>query len=215
MSYSNMIFMRNKDIIDAIIGDSFVTQLVDGSLDKKIFDYYISQDIFYLENFRKATLICASKAAPEDISFFLAMEESCQIEIENINQHYSLAPDFIYTEGITTSNLHYTTFLDQLCHQNPIEVAFAGIYPCPWLYMYIGKLFGQDISNNHPYRHWLISNGNPEYPKILITYDNLLNKFANQSPNLQEKMYQVARTAFFHERYFWRDAYNLENFNQL
>ncbi|MGL4561473.1 MAG: hypothetical protein ACRCV0_04205 [Brevinema sp.] len=215
MNYSDTVFMKNKDIIDAIIGDPFVTKLVDGSLDKKIFDYYIIQDTIYLEKFCQVAALCASKAAPEDVSFFITMQESCQIEIKNINQHYTLASDFIHTDGRTSANLHYTSFLYEMCHQHPIEVAFAGLYPCPWLYMYIGQLFGQDVPNDHPYRHWLISNGNPEYPKIIKTYENLLNKFANQSPHLQEKMYHVARIAFFHERYFWRDAYYLENFDQL
>ncbi|MGL4394658.1 MAG: hypothetical protein ACRCS8_05485 [Brevinema sp.] len=215
MTFSESIFQQNKDIIDAIISDPFVAELVQGTLDKKRFDYYIDQDIIYLEKFCQASALCASKADREDVPFYIAMQESCQLEIQNINQHYSHANDFIHTIGETSANLNYTAFLDQLCRQAPIEVAFAGLYPCPWLYMYIGQLFGQEIPNDHPYHHWLASNGNPEYPKIIATYDDLLNKYASRAPHLHEAMHKAARMAFFHERYFWRDAYLLENFHHI
>ncbi|MGL5722875.1 MAG: hypothetical protein ACRCY4_10810, partial [Brevinema sp.] len=73
----------------------------------------------------------------------------------------------------------------------------------------------QNVKEGHPYKHWLESNGVPEYPIILKEYDALLNRYANDNPALQPQMHEAARTAFFHERYFWEHAYELENFFKI
>ncbi|MGL5255284.1 MAG: hypothetical protein ACRC9L_09880 [Brevinema sp.] len=215
MTFSQSVERKNNDIITAIVTDPFVTKMVDGTLDKKFFDYYISQDISYLYVFSQAAAYCASKASAEDMSFFIGMQQAALEEIENINRYYANGDDFILTPGQTTACLHYNHFVLSVAQQQPIEVAFAALYPCPWLYMHIGQLFGQNVKEGHPYKHWLESNGVPEYPVILKTYDALLNRYADQNPSLQEKMHEAARAAFFHERYFWQDAYTLNNFFEI
>ncbi|MGL5722349.1 MAG: hypothetical protein ACRCY4_08120, partial [Brevinema sp.] len=188
MTFSQSVEHQNNDIITAIITDPFVDEMVKGVLDKKIFDYYISQDIAYLYVFAQAAAFCAAKAPTQDISFFINMQQSALEEIENINRHYANGLDFTLTEGQTTANLHYSQFILSVAQQQPVEVAFAALYPCPWLYMHVGQLFGQNVKEGHPYKHWLESNGVPEYPIILKEYDALLNRYANDNPALQPQM---------------------------
>ena len=216
MTFSQSVEQKNKDIITAIITDPFVDKMVAGTLDKKVFDYYISQDISYLFMFAQAFACCTAKASKEsDIRFFIELQQAMLVEIDNINRYYANGKDFILTEGQTTAGLHYNHFVLSMAQQQPLEVAFAALYPCPWLYMHIGQLFGQNVKEGHPYKHWLESNGVPEYPIFLKRFDEILNRYAEESPHLQERMHQAARTAFFHERYFWQDAFTLNNFHSL
>lgn len=128
----------NKDIIEAIVHSNFVQGLVNGTLKQEIFDYYIVQDIYYLNDFARAAGICASKAKDRDIPFFTSVLEAALEENAQINKHYTQKTDFNKNMGQTPAGMHYASFILKLAALSPIETAFAGLYPCPWLYMYIG-----------------------------------------------------------------------------
>lgn len=215
MLFSKHIERQNQDIISAIIGGSFVSSLIAGTLKQEAFQYYIAQDISYLYNFAKAAALCAVKAPSKDLAFFTEMQQSALTEISAINGHYAAASGYNPPPGQSPANLHYSAYILQLAEGAPLEVAFAGLYPCPWLYMHIGQLFGQNVPSTHPYRHWLVSNGSPNYPPIIQTYSDKLNQYAEANPSLRPAMEEAARTALFHEYYFWQDAYQLKNFFSL
>ncbi len=67
MKFTDILWNKNEDIYKKIINMPFNKELMDGSLDKNIFSYYIEQDSIYLKNYAKALAIIASKTDDNEI----------------------------------------------------------------------------------------------------------------------------------------------------
>ena len=188
MDFSKKVWNKNIKNYQKIKDMPFNKELMNGSLDKNKFAYYIEQDAHYLKYYSKVLAI---------------------IFRELFN--------FKNTNKITTANLGYTSFLINTAHTESVEVAASAILPCFWIYNEIGKYIKENaVTKNNPYKKWIDTYADEEFSKSTYNMISIIdNMYLKSSKINREKMINAFDTAFIWEYRFWNDAYNLEMFDKI
>ena len=132
MKFSEIVWKQNEELYNKIINTNFNKELMDGSLDKKKFAYYIEQDSLYLKYYSKALAIISSKIHNADYAlvFLKSSINSYIVEEEIVHKYFRDTFKFENTNKITTANLGYTSFLINTAHTEAFETAASSILPC-------------------------------------------------------------------------------------
>ena len=139
MSWSKETWQTIRPIYNRIIEMPFITELMDGSLPLEKFQFYMSQDSAYLENFGRALALIAARASDtENTLAFLQFAENAII-VENA-LHESYFKEFGISEKaiIQPACHHYIHFLKSTAALKNLEVAMAAVLPCFWIYKEVG-----------------------------------------------------------------------------
>ena len=189
----------------------FITQLMNGTLDKKIFDYYIEQDIIYLEEYGKVLANISSKLPKlEHRNIFMqCAQDSMQVEGE---VHKAFANKSNKKVEASQSCLLYCGFLHKQLIFDPIEVAAAAILPCFVVYKKVGDyIYKNQNKNNNPYKNWIETYGGDEFAEPVKQAENITSELAiNTTPQIRKKMLEAYIISTKMEWIFWNSAYNLE-----
>lgn len=219
MKFSEIVWKRNQDLYNKIINTNFNKELMNGSLDKKKFAYYIEQDSLYLKYYSKALAIISSKIHNVDYAlvFLKSSINSYIVEEEIVHKYFRDTFKFENTNKITTANLGYTSFLINTAHTEAFETAAASILPCFWIYNELGKYIKANAEvENTPYKKWIDTYADEEFSKATEYMIKILdNLYDNASDAVKEKMAAVFDIAFIWEYRFWNDAYNLDDFHNV
>ncbi len=83
-NWFNQVRENTDYILEAIKKQSFITELLEGSLSEEIFQFYIHQDVLYLADYKKVLAMVGLKCTQaSDMQFFLnAATEVVAIENE-------------------------------------------------------------------------------------------------------------------------------------
>lgn len=190
----------------------FIKELMNGTLDKEKFAFYIQQDALYLADYGKLlTAIATRLNKTEHIATFIGFaNESIAVENElhetlftqlNLNKKQEASP----------SCLLYTSFLLRQLNA-PVEVMVAAVLPCFWIYKEIGDyILANQVRENNPYQAWIETYGGEDYEKSVKKAIAICDELADACTDEQ----QTAMTeAFINcsklEWMFWDSAYHLE-----
>ncbi|MEI0447996.1 TenA family protein [Brachyspira intermedia] len=220
MKFSEKVWKKNEGIYKKIIDMPFNKELMQGTLDKEKFAYYIEQDSLYLKYYSKALAIISSKIhdnADYALAFLKSSANAYIVEEEVVHKYFREIFNFENTNKITTANIGYTSFLINAAHTEAFEAAAAAILPCFWIYNEIGKYIKENANiKNNPYEKWIDTYADEEFSKstenMIKIIDDLYN---NASDYVKEKMIISFDIAFIWEYRFWNDAYNLDNFHNV
>lgn len=218
MKFSENAWNKNKYIYDKIINHPFIKELTDGSLDKKIFTYYIEQDSRYLKYFSKALSIIAVKLEDStEIKTFLDFaNEAIVVERDVVHGHFKSIFNFEDTNNITTSSLGYTSELLATAYTKPVEVAMSSVLPCFWVYYEVGKYIYSISKKYNQYKQWIDTYAGDDYKKSVDKMINITDTFANNTTEkIREEMLLSFSHSFVWEYRFWDDSYKLDNFKSL
>ena len=210
MDFSKKVWNKNIKNYQKIKDMPFNKELMEGSLDKNKFAYYIEQDAHYLKYYSKVLAIISSKIDDTNNAIaFLKSSINSYIVRELFN--------FKNTNKITTANLGYTSFLINTAHTESVEVAASAILPCFWIYNEIGKYIKENaVTKNNPYKKWIDTYADEEFSKSTYNMISIIdNMYLKASKTNKDKMIKAFNTAFIWEYRFWNDAYNLEVFNKI
>lgn len=168
-SPSFRLWEENRDMIDACLESSFVLDMFHGVLDKKTFDSYLNEDVFFLKIFssgystalRWSEVDCTvptemmSKIQSAIKTLLQGIENELKLHEKHLHVHN---PKEVCMHAATAS---YTTFLERIA-TDPCEslaVLMAAMIPCFRLYAYIGCLMrsclGETHLKSHPYGDWI------------------------------------------------------------
>ena len=210
MSFYDMVWKENEDIITKIEEMPFIQEMYSGVLTDERFFYYIEQDIHYLNDFARANAFLLARSVNNDmLKLFLDSVLGCFKEQENVHKKYTVLANFNATGHFTPAYENYRNFLLKHTSTSDLPIAYASTIPCPWLYVHLGKKFSEKEFVNNKYEYWFIANCLPEVEEFLNKQLRVLDKFAKDYPACQNDMKHVFRQALFLEYSFWNDAYNL------
>lgn len=219
MNFSEKVWNKNKELYLKIANMPFNKELMEGTLDKKRFAYYIEQDALYLKYYSKVLAIISSKMDHTDyaLTFLRSSINSYIVEEEVVHKYFRDIFNFENTNKITTANIGYTSFLINTAHTEPVEAAVSAILPCFWIYNEIGKHIKQNAAiENNPYKKWIETYADEEFSKSTENMIKITDKmYNNTSDNIKEKMIISFDKAFVWEYRFWNDAYNLDDFHNV
>jgi thiaminase/transcriptional activator TenA len=211
-SWYEKINNKTEYIQQKIKEHSFITELMDGTLSKDIFNFYINQDAQYLAVYKKMLAAIAIKCSrEEDIQFFLTAATET-IYVENVLHQNFLKNEPINNEPSPSCEL-YTSFLTSTIHTQPLEVGLAVLLPCFTIYQQIGDyiLKHQNNKTENPYQNWINTYGGEDFAKSVNKAIEITNKHAQTvSPEVVHKMNSAFEKSSKLEWMFWDSAYNKE-----
>lgn len=191
---------------------SFIIELIDGTLEKEKFQFYIAQDSIYLEHFGKALAMIAARCSKTDNSLAFIHFAQNAIIVES-NLHDSYFNDFgIADKGIAQPACHhYSHFLKSTTSLAPVEVGMAAVLPCFWIYKAVGDYILQSqILQNNPYQKWIDTYGGEEFATAVQQAISICDKAAESaSSQTKAEMLEAFVSASRLEYDFWDGAYKL------
>ncbi|WP_338604191.1 thiaminase II [Sulfolobus tengchongensis] len=213
MENSEKLWNSILDIYSSILKHPFITELVEGTLSRDKFKYYIVQDYLYLREFSKALAILSAKAENEDHALLFASHIQDAINVEKMLHKFYIKEFNLNLENyeMSPTNLAYTSYLIAVAYSRPFSEVISAVLPCYWIYMEVGKELLKKGSKDRYYQKWIETYGGEEYEKGVRAVINIVNSLKLSEDDL-EKMKMHFRTASVYEYLFWDSAYRLERF---
>jgi len=214
MSWSKETWQTIRPIYNRIIEMPFITELMDGDLPLEKFQFYMSQDSAYLENFGRALALIAARAYDtENTLAFLQFAENAII-VENA-LHESYFKEFGVSEKaiIQPACHHYIHFLKSMAALENLEVAMAAVLPCFWIYKEVGDyIYRNQKSGNNPYQAWIDTYAGEEFGEAVQKAISICDDHAiNTTPQIRTKMTEAFVSASHLEYQFWDAGYSLRS----
>jgi thiaminase/transcriptional activator TenA len=213
MKWSKQTWKAALPVYNSILEHPFVLELMDGSLEKEKFMFYIQQDVFYLGEFGKVLAGIASRAGkPEYTESFLHFAKDT-IQVER-----ALHQSFFNTIGVTATKepsptcLFYISYMQRQLINASLEVAMATVLPCFWIYREVGDyIIANQKKNENPYQNWIDTYVGEEYSKAVDKAVSICDEMAEACSQGQR---QLMTDAFVMcskmEWMFWDSAWRLE-----
>lgn len=211
MKFAQNFEKNNQDIIQAALNSLFMQQMAKGTLSKKIFDYYITQESYFLTDFARVAGLCTSKCKDDDIPLFIDLQKSAYRILERMSSYYASSDDFTFTTARTPAQGQLSSFMLRLALHEPVEVALCGLAPLPWLYSIAGARYKDAAFEGHPYGRWLNICSSPLMAEALESYKSFINTSIEANPARFEAMSRALRISFTHMYHFWEDAYYMKD----
>ena len=203
---------QNSSILDAIKQHPFIIQLMDGTLPKEAFEFYIHQDAIYLAEYKKVLALVGTKCRETaDIQFFLDAATGI-IHVENALHQIFLKEAAARGTASPTCEL-YTSYLMSTVYQSSVEVGLAAVLPCFTIYKQVGDyiLANQTNKGDNPYQDWIDTYGGEEFANSVQQAVAITNQHAEHaSDKAIELMNQAFNKASKLEWMFWDSAYHQE-----
>lgn len=129
-------------IIEVTEKHPFLVAMVDGTLKKENFQYYVVQDALYLEDFAAALRRLGdnpgiSRQDSDRLKEFAKGAEDAELALHN-----SFFKEWnVSAEGATQmpNCLMYTSYMLRVVATRPHAEGLAVLLPCFWVYMHVGK----------------------------------------------------------------------------
>lgn len=215
MKWSENAWDAIKPIYKKTLELPFIQELMNGTLDREKFVFYIQQDALYLSDYGKILTAIATKLTnPAHIEAFIRFAgESMAVEKE-LHEAFFTELNAKEQQTPSPSCLLYTSFLLRQLNA-PIEVMAAAVLPCFWIYKEVGDyILANQVKENNPYRAWINTYGGEEYArsveKAIAICDELAGLCTAQQQRAMTEAFVMCSKL---EWMFWDSAYNLEQWN--
>jgi thiaminase/transcriptional activator TenA len=190
----------------------FITELMNGTLEKEKFLFYIRQDAMYISDFGKILTAIATKLTKSaHIEAFIGFAgESIAAESALHQSYYS---EFDGSKPLKQSPacLLYTSYLYRQLSA-PVEIMAAAVLPCFWIYKEVGDyILANRSKENNPYQAWIDMYSSEEFARSVEKAIRICDELADQCTDEQQQaMTDVFVACSKFEWMFWDSAYRLE-----
>jgi thiaminase/transcriptional activator TenA len=204
------------EIYRAILAHPFLTGLVNGSLERESFQFYVIQDAHYLREYARALSVAAARAPTElDIAMFARHAEGA-VAVER-SLHESFFADFglraedIARAPLAPTNLAYTSYLLATAYGGSFAELLGAVLPCYWVYWEVGKELLKRGSPDPLYARWIETYGGEEFGEIARAVLALADRIGPElSPAERERAADHFATTSRYEWMFWEMGYRRE-----
>lgn len=204
---------KTASILQKIKEHPFIKELMEGTLPKEVFHFYINQDTIYLAEYKKILAQIGIKCSNEnDTQFFLDAATGI-INVENA-LHQIFLKDVASSDTASPSCELYISYLSRMTHTKSLEEGLAAVLPCFTIYKQVGDyiLANQSNKGDNPYQDWINTYGGEEFANSVKNAVEITNKHAaTTSPEKIANMNEAFEKASKLEWMFWDSAYNKES----
>ena len=196
----------------AIHGLEFNRQLAAGTLDPARFEFYITQDALYLDQYARI-LVMAGARGPDGTTLRLFSE--CALQAVAVEQ--ALHGQYLSQLGSDVSNqepspdcLNYTSFLLATAYHEPWEVLMAALLPCFWIYWDVGNAIARQATAENRYRAWIDTYSDEGFGDAVRSVITATDKAAESATDsIRDRMMSAFLRSTRYEYLFWDGAYQL------
>lgn len=202
-------------IWQSLIDHPFVVELTGGTLPIEKYQFYVEQNIQYLQHYAATISLGAAKAPDEEELGHFSSDLKNIVDVElPLNRDLLSrilkmgAADRGSAQAIAPANLAYVNFLAATAFRGGALEILTAIMPCAWSYMDIA-LAHHSRHKEHPvYSEWMAFFSGNEYADRIAMLRGRLEKFA---VGLQDQrmpaLIDIFKTACRLERAFWDMSY--------
>ncbi len=212
MNFSSEAWQRNQAVYDAILKQPFNQALMDGSLSRECFSFYIVQDTLYLRDFSRSLALLAAKAADDvQILHFLGLAQDVITEERALHDGHMKEFELDTSAGKSPSCMTYTGMMVSCCALDELPVGLASLLPCFWVYREVGNYILEKASPNNPWQSWIDMYASDEFSKTVDDVIMLIDQLAESaSETTRQRMHQLFTDSIKLEYLFWDSAWRLE-----
>lgn len=211
MSWSTKAWGDALPAYNEILKQPFLAELLNGSLPREKFTFYLRQDALYLAGFGRALASIAGRLESlDDSEAFLGFARDTMLVERDLHESY-LRNEPRESIQASPSCLLYASYVQsQLA--GPVEVSMAAVLPCFWVYKEVGDyLLGRFGAEGTPYQSWIDTYGGEEYAAAVRRCIEICDRAAEKaSPGVREAMTAVYVMGTKMEWMFWDSAYRME-----
>lgn len=203
---------KTEYIYDAIIKHDFVVNLMQSTLKRDIFGFYVNQDSLYLGEYKKSLVTVGTKCQrPEETQFFYESATGIILVEDALHKEF-LEPKYKNPTPSPTCEL-YNSYLARIVNHEAVEVAIAAVLPCFTIYKEVGDyiLNTQTNKTSNSYQAWIETYASDEFSEAVEKIIAIANHYARTaSPDTLAKMQEVFMKTSKLEYMFWDSAYHQE-----
>lgn len=213
MTWSDNAWKNIASIFTKITEHPFIIELMNGTLPKEKFEFYMRQDAYYLADFGRVLGGIGTKLKqPEHMEMFLNFATNT-VKVEQIlHEHYLKDMYTFKTAPMSPTCLSYVGFLHKHFNTGSIEVALAAVLPCFWIYKEVGDyIVARQTKEHNPYQDWINTYSGEDFALSVQQAIAICNTYALETTEEQRvKMTEAFVQASKLEWLFWDSAYLLE-----
>lgn len=213
-NFTAELWSENRDIYEQILHHPFLKGLVDGTLEREAFTFYMIQDAHYLREFARALNVTAAKAPKEEWAALLGAHATDTFKYErklheSIFNQYAISEAQIARTEPAPEAFAYTSFLVSTAFSRPFSESLAALLPCYWIYWEVGKELKRQGSKDPVYQKWIEAYSSEEYgdsvKAVLAIVDNVARSAKGDELELMKENF---RRSARYEWMFWDSAYH-------
>lgn len=213
MKWSEQAWLAAKPVYDKILTHPFIQGLINGTLDREKFTFYIQQDALYLAEYGKVLTAIASRLSkPEHIEAFIHFASDSMAVEKALHQSFMKEISEASKPEPSPGCLLYTSYLLRQMAIAPIEVIVAAVLPCFWIYKEVGDyILANQIKGANPYQDWIDTYGGEDFEKsvklAISICDDLADKCTDEQRKAMADAYVMCSKM---EWIFWDSAWRME-----
>lgn len=203
MTFINTVNTIIDPILEKIIAHPFLDELSKGTLDQKIYHFYLIQDYYYLTHYTKAlSQLANTTSSITEKNFFHECAEICSHE-PAFEIHDSVLNHKI---PLTKACSDYIQFI-KIHTENSYRTGVAAVFPCFYVYFLVAKKLNPDNLNN-PYQSWFdIYTGDLFVAQNEVIINFLEKIYLNCNQALQKQLLEIIKEGAELEWRFWDESY--------
>lgn len=192
----------------------FHVGLQNGTLDQRVFDHFLRQDILYLRAYSRVLKQISHRIELDrDKKLFIELSEYiAQTEIKShkhfLNSHRFFPNPRISTLKESEAASDYIKFLQRSVQHHPVEISIASVLPCFVIYKELGRLLtAEEISRNNPYHFWLRTYASQRFVNFTDDLTSTTHMLAEKCDNKShEEMIKAIEQSIHLETSLWDEA---------
>jgi len=134
---------KAASLIECTERHSFLTAMVDGTLDLDKFRYYVVQDALYLADFAASLRLLSKNSGISETDSKRLEAFAVGAEEAEMSLHNSFFKEWnITAEGVEQMphTLMYTSYMLRVVSTRPHSEGLAVLLPCFWVYQHVGDV---------------------------------------------------------------------------
>lgn len=212
MSFTQEIWEQTKPIYNGILELPFNQELMQGTLRKDRFEFYIKQDALYLADFGRALALAGVKAPHSKVfQQYLEFAEGAVVVERQLHESYMQTFESSLDVEKSPTCVAYTNFLLSTAALSDYYEVIAALLPCFWIYREVGNHIFERAAENNFYQEWIDTYAGEEFSQSVDEAIRLTDEAAADATEEQrEKMRKAYEISARLEWMFWDSAYRLE-----
>ena len=212
---SEIAWRESIDVFNKIVNHPFNQEMMNGTLSKDKFSYYMEQDQTYVIDEAKFEYIIANNVAPEYKNNF-QQYALASLSYKNEIDLFFETNNITKTGKIAPATLDYTSYALRTTVDEPVEASIACLFVCFKYYLELGKYFASHPVPNNPYQNFIDSYSSEQYSETVDELENIFNDLADQtSVIIKNKMVSSFNICAIYEWHFYNDSYAIRSIEEI
>ena len=216
MSFTKSLKEKTRSVWEDCYNHPFVQKIGNGTLDREVFKFYISQDYKYLHEYAKVFALGALKATDERMLNNFTLFQKAVVDEINQQRNYLESFGISKPEADATVpslfNKAYTSFMMAVGYNGGLLELLAAVLPCAWSYYDFGCRLKEDYKDNlenNYYKNWIVGYASDELFETFEWFFPAMDKLCEHKSEVElEKIANIFKSSMEFEYLFWDMAYN-------